>query len=526
MTIIFTDDVSSGFGHNLGSTEEAWVYLARDTILASTDNYGIYGTGLKQKITIAGELVGSSYNGIYHTGTDVIVEIHDTGSIAAPRGSLSTSAINVGDDAYVSNHGTITGRIGIIFNDGEIINSGLISASASNGSSGDAIYIAGTTGPTTITNTGSIYADSSSIRTSSSATGVVSIDNTGFIYGTVTVYSALFLINTGSMIGNISTREYGDMITNLGIIDGLVSTQDGNDTVINSGTIAFDIYLGDDADTYRAIGDGYVNGTVHGEEGNDSLYGGTHDDTLDGGDDSDTLKGRGGDDEIIGGSGNDNIYGNDGDDELYGGADIDVISGGRGEDYISGGSENDVLVGGQDSDTLNGDEGDDTLFGGGDNDILFGGEGDDTVYGHAGDDEIFGEDGDDTLSGGRGNDDLNGGGDRDTLMGGSGDDTLRGGSGRDVLNGNHGDDMLHGGIGADTFVFGRHAGNDIVEDFENNKDFLDFSAFGASSINSLKTAATDVSGGVIFDLALLGGIGNVLIEDMSRADLTATDLII
>jgi Ca2+-binding RTX toxin-like protein len=76
------------------------------------------------------------------------------------------------------------------------------------------------------------------------------------------------------------------------------------------------------------------------------------------------LHGNDGNDSIVGGSGNDIIYGDAGFDSLAGSVGNDVILGGNDADYLYGGLGNDVLIGGLGADWLYGQEGDDLLIGG------------------------------------------------------------------------------------------------------------------------------------------------------------------
>jgi Ca2+-binding RTX toxin-like protein len=100
---------------------------------------------------------------------------------------------------------------------------------------------------------------------------------------------------------------------------------------------------------------------------------------------------------------------------------------------------------------------------------------------------LVGDGGDNTLTGGGLNDTLNGGGGNDTLIGNDGDDVLDGGAGIDKLT---------GGAGADTFVLSA-AGDtglvvnarDVVTDFQQGLDKLDFSAIG--KFNFLGAGAFD-----------------------------------
>lgn len=128
------------------------------------------------------------------------------------------------------------------------------------------------------------------------------------------------------------------------------------------------------------------------------------------------------DDTIHGGSGNDSISSGMGDDTLYGDAGNDMLAGGRGADRLYGGSGSDCLFGGRDNDEIHGGTGADKLFGGDGADVIFGGADDDLIYGEG---DSLGDAGRDTLNGGYGNDTLIGGALADTLTGGAGDDSFQ-----------------------------------------------------------------------------------------------------
>lgn len=84
--------------------------------------------------------------------------------------------------------------------------------------------------------------------------------------------------------------------------------------------------------------------TTNGTGGNNTLNGGTGDDTLNGLGGNDTLNGNAGDDRLNGGEGNDN---------LNGGAGDDTLDGGNGNDTLNGGAGLDVILGGAGTDTIN-----------------------------------------------------------------------------------------------------------------------------------------------------------------------------
>ncbi|MCR9295665.1 MAG: hypothetical protein NXI32_23345, partial [bacterium] len=83
---------------------------------------------------------------------------------------------------------------------------------------------------------------------------------------------------------------------------------------------------------------------------------------------------------VHGNGGNDKLFGEDGNDTLYGDADSDHLYGGQGTDKLYGGANNDFLYGGPGNDQLFGDTGEDELYGGADADRLDGGSGDDQYF--------------------------------------------------------------------------------------------------------------------------------------------------
>ncbi|MFC1836848.1 calcium-binding protein, partial [Thermodesulfobacteriota bacterium] len=96
-------------------------------------------------------------------------------------------------------------------------------------------------------------------------------------------------------------------------------------------------------------------------------------------------------------------------------------------------------------------------------------EGDDAIYGTADIDE---------LSGASGNDKLYGLADDDILNGDAGNDYLRGGIGDDTLDAGSGDDELDGGSGNDTYRFDPGSGQDTINDTDTSAGNWDTIEFG------------------------------------------------
>lgn len=145
---------------------------------------------------------------------------------------------------------------------------------------------------------------------------------------------------------------------------------------------------------HAAAGDDYVDIAanlpitgISGDEGNDTILGGSSTDYIGGGDGDDVINGR---------FGNDSINGDAGHDLLDGRAGNDSIFGGKGRDSIFGGNHDDMLWGANAADYVDGESGNDTISGGPNFDTLMGGAGDDVIL--AADDSY------DSVDGGEGRD--------------------------------------------------------------------------------------------------------------------------
>ncbi|MCA0870599.1 hypothetical protein LCL97_07180 [Seohaeicola saemankumensis] len=174
------------------------------------------------------------------------------------------------------------------------------------------------------------------------------------------------IVNFGFIGGSdLAIRTYDNVtndgetyIENHGTIGGAIQVGTTTaDWVINSGDIFGDVSLGGGNDTYRAIDDGSVDGTISGEDGDDTLKGGSGDDDFDGGKGKDTLIGRGGDDTMNGGGQNDTMRGGAGDDTMNGDGGNDSMDGGSGDDTMNGGAGKDVMTGGSGDDVMTGGSG-------------------------------------------------------------------------------------------------------------------------------------------------------------------------
>lgn len=152
------------------------------------------------------------------------------------------------------------------------------------------------------------------------------------------------------------------------------------------------------------------------------------------------------------------------------------------------------------------------------NDTIYGGEGDDIIFGQLGDDTIHGGDGDDVLHG----DDFkplpdNMPGGKDTLYGGAGNDRLFAGGGNATMNGGSGNDIYHSGKGNDTMtdesgddVYWLSSGLDGVNDQGSGYDTYHI-AFDGSMISGFTTISDgDGKGSITYR-------GKVLTADQVQA---------
>jgi Ca2+-binding RTX toxin-like protein len=172
---------------------------------------------------------------------------------------------------------------------------------------------------------------------------------------------------------------------------------------------------------------------MHGDNGNDSIYGNDFPQYVNAANGDDYVSTAGGNDSVSGGEGNDWIFTGFGNDFISGVGGADYIGAGNGHDTVYGGEGNDSIWGEADNDIIRGDGGNDYIACSTGNDTVYAGWGNDKVYGESGNDILFGEDGYDTLNGGAGADQMFGGNHNDFFQafddvtdwidGGAGSDT-------------------------------------------------------------------------------------------------------
>jgi len=321
----------------------------------------------------------------------------------------------------------------------------------------------------------------------------------------------------------------------------LINGGSGSDNLIG-GSGSDNLFGGADVDTLSGgsgidILDGGLGADVHyGGAGEDLFFIDDANDVVHGGDDLDRVRISSGVtsididisswtgvERITASTGNDTIDGSGYSEDLVINGDTgdDLVIGGLGSDLLFGSIGNDTIVGGDGQDFLYGDAGADTFFGGAGDDFFYIDEAGDIVAdGGAGSDRavitkagitvtldsswtnvervdgVAGAETIDasaqttaiTLIGNAGNDALKGGTNNDVLFGNTGADTLTGGAGNDQLFG--------GGVdnGVDIFIFADGSGIDVIRDWEDGFDQMDFSAH--SGVTGLGDLTVDQSSGV------------------------------
>lgn len=319
-----------------------------DGFVAGERGVGINGDFNTYSVSANGSVAGETAfdldgdgNRITNAGLiDGDLELAGTGTAVNNSGVINGVLLFAGGiDVRVVNAGTIVGRVDCDGTNFRMVNDGTVQASGAlaavlmgyNAGATSHLYNSGTltTGGAWAVTGGA--ADDTVVNDGRITSGV----DLGGLAGTDR------LVNGGAIAGNVTGfGSGGGDVTNRGSILGVLTTGAGADQVRNSGTLR-EVVLGDGNDRFAMRGDGWVEGSVAGGTGSDTLLGGTQDDALAGDDGNDLLSGRGGEDDLLGGAGNDILKGGDGDDVLRGGAGADSLRGGAGADsfVFAGASE-------------------------------------------------------------------------------------------------------------------------------------------------------------------------------------------
>ncbi|MCZ4353852.1 hypothetical protein O4H61_15145 [Roseovarius aestuarii] len=567
-TITSEDDgiISTAGGNNINiagtmHTEDIAINIAgggnnvsvSGSISSNTSDYAVRLSGSANDVVMCGDIILNGYgSAIFMNGSGGSAVI--SGTVNAQWGqvfaSLGSTSLNISGD-IVSQGGVTMGLGGnnlVFTGTSQSINNGFSFSGSNNvadlggsvmsgygaliSNNGDNNYytisgnmhsgrmavhiLNGTDNTVKITDTGSVTGGKNAIGDPDDAAGAILFDsapgeeNTLINFGTITAETN----SSTQAVVAVVDAEFTDEEP------GFIENSSGVLNFFNHGSVHGDIYLGAGDDLYDGVG-GLITSTSR-------IY-----------------LGRG-DDVAIGGDGREKIYGGDGDDDIEGGADKDRIYDGSDDDIVDAGDGNDYVRVGGGNDTYYGGEGKDYISyydsSGGvtldleanlasrswaSNDQIDGFEsasgsrtGADRIYGtstsntiktYGGEDRLYGRDGADRLYGGDDDDRLYGGRGADQLFGGDGDDFLDGGTGEET-------DLLFGEGGADAFHFDRGEGYDIVKDFQNNIDTIEFDNFGylGTAADALAYAVQDGSD-VLFDF---GSDGSMLIEGATLAQLS------
>lgn len=287
------------------------IIVTRSGYIAVFAGFGITSTsGGSHQMIINGEVLSTAGAPIFVSNSNSIeIAVGATGIVSA---GLNTSAIN-----------------GTLLDDFELVNAGQIT-----GSNGVRVATSDGNGFGLVINTGGIYAEGTGVIGTVNGAGF-EVRNSGEIFGTegiiaasTTADSLMRIVNTGTITGTERSIESANstriIVQNSGDIFGTIEFADGND-----------VYQGHN---------GFIDGSIFGDAGNDVMRGGAEDNRFFGGTENDLLYGHLGDDFLQGDAGSDFLVGGSGDDTLLGGGRNDRLVGGRGDDSFVGGGAGDEFV--------------------------------------------------------------------------------------------------------------------------------------------------------------------------------------
>ena len=311
-----------GVGNRIDLTTTDSLLVGRNGFIASTDgSNGVLGIGSGHRVQVEGAVSGG--NGIA-LGNDAAAD-------AGERVLVTATGVVSG----------VTGGVVVTAHASTVINYGLI-----DGGFGGILLIGDGASTTRVVNAGVVHSDTAAIWSVSGglAPGLeaISVRNTGTIDGglaSVAGSSAADTIrNLGQMFGDVFLRGGDDLYDGRGgSIEGTISGDDGNDTFrLGAGIETVDGGAGWDmldfrsggairvaldgsfANTGRAAGDVYsgIEGLFGSNFGADRLAGDGAANGLRGFGGADTLAGGGGDDGLVGGAGHDRLTGGAGNDRF------------------------------------------------------------------------------------------------------------------------------------------------------------------------------------------------------------------
>ncbi|MEX3016756.1 Hint domain-containing protein [Gymnodinialimonas hymeniacidonis] len=138
-----------------------------------------------------------------------------------------------------------------------------------------------------------------------------------------------------------------------------------------------------------------------------------------------------------------------------------------------------------------------------------------TIDGSGNDDTLSGTEGDDTINGSSGEDSCSGGGRNDSVDRGDDGDQISGDAGDDgsTVHGYNDDGTLTDGKSEDAFVIRDGHGNDVITDFDPDKEIIAFEMTEIASFSDVSARLTEQNGNSIItfdngDLITLYGVTN------------------
>jgi murein DD-endopeptidase MepM/ murein hydrolase activator NlpD len=327
------------------------------------------------------------------------------------------------------------------------------------------------------------------------------------------------------------------------------------------------IILTQPSQTWHALGGSdRVTGTsgsdiIFGDTGNDTLTGGAGADTLDGGADFDTID-YGSETGFAGVTVNlsayratdtfgnvdslsniERVIGTTRADLIYGFTTASTLEGGAGDDQLWGyAGTGDVLIGGSGVNLLASTGGSATITGGVDTDYVLAAYGTNIINAGAGNDQIYVQYGTNTINLGDGynllisldlynpaasdaiawsSDTITGGSLDDYIYSGRGVETINAGAGNDWIDAGGWNDTMTGGAGYDRFIFSGNSGFDIITDFTDGEDFLDFTTNSAVSSFADLTIVNNVAS---ITVLWSNGTAGVTLRGFNASNLTAADV--
>jgi hypothetical protein len=337
----------------INTSGESWL-ITKNVTITVTNQHGIYEGNTPNTIDVLGDITvsGATYNGINFMGATSSVSIGADSVIDATKAKAGIQydgngghidvfgtikggeeAIHGNISAIVTNHGSLTGDAGMIFDDAgsDITNFKSIDATTTGIASGAA--------DTLIVNKAGaqILADDQGILLTGGLGDESVISNDGLIKAAVAIEDGsdnLTLTNTGKIVGDVILGDGDDFLdTRKGTIVGKIEGNSGDDTfMVSKSSTRIEEEMGGGNDTVFSTAKYHLdlnvdNLVLMGKKDLDGT--GTKYDNH--------LTGNKGDNELVGLNGNDTIDGRKGNDTLEGdlGFDTFVFNTGGGKDHVS-----------------------------------------------------------------------------------------------------------------------------------------------------------------------------------------------